>query len=629
MSLVIASNQDNEIVRDEQSVFTAWSFRNALSSTYKIPPNSQVCLQSAKVNIDGRTLLEENNSVYYDWFGVELDSDFSNDIDFSTAYPIKQQFIQVGNGVEQLTTDEMAKRVKDTHREYYPNRMGYFDCEAKRSSGTGFLGFNFKYGFNACQLQSASRPSKIEPWNSAMINLNGSFSYNSATGVFQRIENVFTSPYPSVGILLDKPLSLSNGSMRVTFQTANASGVPWGIGLSRDCPNYAVNSADGYTFKPEYFTHDYEISATPMGLDGQSYYMDYGIHRNINGELVVRQSSWDADRNEMMFSEVEYWNNASSDLSGAGRYDISTNAGGYQWAEFRVVNEKVSLYLGPDDGGSTDLVCQVDTISPKDSMFKPISQTCWCLHPVLFVGKSGTSETNSLTLSGFSGLSITGYNSRSRATKYMGWFERLTLGVYPGGIKLADGTRHCRSVDSRVAIQPKILAVVHDYVGLNASHYPNYSAAMITKPNSLYTPSYNAATAEIFGFPGRSLVNVGTYGQDTSIYVGTIETLTFSSDESPSANQKSIFVRLNGFGQQVLNARTGNKSSILAHLPTAEIKTGGLFFYEPTRDVWLDLNNPYEISVSDISLDFVYANEQYAQTLQGQSIVVLYFRTPK
>lgn len=621
MSLVIASNQDNEIVRDEQSVFTAWSFRNALSSTYKIPPNSQVCLQSAKVNIDGRTLLEENNSVYYDWFGVELDSDFSNDIDFSTAYPIKQQFIQVGNGVEQLTTDEMAKRVKDTHREYYPNRMGYFDCDAKRSDGKDFLGFDFKYGFNACQDQNASLPTRIEQWNSGLINFNGSFTYNSTTGVFQRVENTFTTAYPSVGILLDKPLSLSNGSMKVTFETANASGVPWGIGLSRDCPSYFVNAADDYTFKPEYFTHDYEIASSPMGLDGQSYYMDFGIHRNINGELVVRQSSWDADTNQMMFSEVEYWNNASSHLNGSGRYDIATNAEGFKWAEFRVVGEKVNLYMG--HSSATHLITQVDTVSDKDSMFKPVSQTCWCLHPVLFVGKSGTSTTNQLTLNGFSGLNITDYDSRSAASKYMGWFERLTLGAYPGGIRLPDGTRHCRSVDSRLANQPTA-SLIHEYVGLNASHYPNYTAAMIHKPNNLYTPTYNAATAEIFGFPGRSLVNSGT-----NTTVGDILYLTFSSDETPSANQKSIFVRLNGFGQQVLNARTGNKSSILAHLPTAEIKTGGLFFYEPTRDVWLDLNNPYEISVSDISIDFVYANEQYAKTLQGQSIVVLYFRTPK
>ena len=619
MSLVIASNQDNEIVRSGQSIFTPWSFRNALSSTYKIPPNSQVCLQSAKVNLDGRTTLEENNSVYYDWYGAELDESISNDIDFSTSYPIKQQFIPPRAGVESFTTDELAEQIKSQHREFHPNRMGHHDCVVKRTAGTGFLGFEFKYGFNACQTQNASLPGVIEAWNSGVINYNGSFSYNSTTGVYQRIENASTTNYPSVGICLGKPLSLSNGSMKVTFSNANASSVPWGVGLSRDCPNYAVNADNKYEYGPEYFTHDYEIANSPMRLGNQSYYLDFGVHRNRLGELVVRQSSWDADTNEMMFSEVEYWRNSSSDLTGGGRYDIATNSGGYDWVEFRVEGEKVSLYIG--HSGSTDLVCQVDDVSDKDTMFKPVSQTCWCLHPVLFVGKDGTkSTTNSLTLNGFSGLDIPLYGSRNRASKYMGWFERLTLGVQQGGIKTPGGVIHCRAVDSRVCNQPTD-AVLHEYVGLNASNIVDYTPAIITAPNELYTPSHNSATSGIFGFNGRSLVNTGTYTT-----AGSIVTLTFTSDDVPLTNNKSIFIRLNNFGQQVLNARTGNKSSILAHLPTAEVKTGGLFFYEPNRDVWLDLNNPYEISVSDIAIDFVYSNEQYAENLQGQSICVLYFR---
>jgi len=624
MSLVIASNQDNEYVRDAQSLFTPWSFRNALSSTYKIPPNSQVCLQSAKVNLDGRTTVEQNNSVYYDWFGMELDADSvvesQNAIDFSTSYPIKQQFVQV-EGVAQLTTDELARAVADNHREFHPNRMGHHDCSVARTSGKDFNGYDFKYGYNACQTQNASLPTVNHAWNSGNIPYNGSFSWTSATGVFQRIENASTTVHPSVAILTDKPLSTSNGSFNVEFKNANASGVPWGIALSRDCPNYFVNADRQYEFAPEYFTHNFEIASNPMGLNGQSYYEDFGVHRNKDGELVVRQSSWDSDTNQMMFSEVEYWNNASSDLSGAGRYDIGKNDDKYEWVEFRVVGEKVNLYIG--HSSATDLVTQVDETSDKDTMFKPVSQTCWCLHPVLFVGKDSVNKTNSLKIAGFSGLDIPDYNSRSRASKNMGWFERLTLGVQRGGIKTPGGVKHCRSVDSRVMNQP-LDNTIHDYIGLNASSVNDFKPAMITTPNDLYVPTFNSATAGIFGFNGRSLVNNGSYSTS-----GSIDLLTFTSDETPNATSKSIFVRLNGFGQQVMNARTGNKSTILSHLPTAEEKTGGLFFYEPNRDVWLDLNNPYEISVSDISIDFVYSNEQYAKNLQGQSIVVLYFRTPK
>jgi hypothetical protein len=265
MSLVIASNQDNEVVRDEQSIFTPWSFRNALSSTYKIPPNSQVCLQSAKVNLDGRITVEQSNSVYYDWFGIELDPDSVGEtqhaIDFSTSYPIKQEFVDKGL-VREFTREELARAIKDKHREYHPNRMGHHDTI--RKSGT-FSGYDFKYGFNNAQ-NASSKPTATTPWSSGTTANNGSYSYNTGTGVFSRI-NVSGNNYNTVAILQGHPLSVSNGSMEVNFANANASGVQWGIGLSRDCPNTFVNSDTGFDFKPVYFTHEYEIADSSMDLD--------------------------------------------------------------------------------------------------------------------------------------------------------------------------------------------------------------------------------------------------------------------------------------------------------------------------------------------------------------------------
>jgi len=77
MSLVICSNQvaDGSSDRQNQSIYNAWSFRNQLSSTYKIPANSQVALQSVKVNVDGRIVLSRQNNVFYQYFGKKLNLD--------------------------------------------------------------------------------------------------------------------------------------------------------------------------------------------------------------------------------------------------------------------------------------------------------------------------------------------------------------------------------------------------------------------------------------------------------------------------------------------------------------------------------------------------------------------------
>ena len=71
MSLVILTNQDQDrTFRQEQSIYSPWSFKNSLSSVYNIPANSQVCLQSAKVNLDGRVTITKNNSIivsHFNW----------------------------------------------------------------------------------------------------------------------------------------------------------------------------------------------------------------------------------------------------------------------------------------------------------------------------------------------------------------------------------------------------------------------------------------------------------------------------------------------------------------------------------------------------------------------------------
>ena len=62
MSLVICSNnfKDGSVARQDNSIENAFSFRNGLSSTYTIPANSQVALQSAKLNINGKVVYSRN-----------------------------------------------------------------------------------------------------------------------------------------------------------------------------------------------------------------------------------------------------------------------------------------------------------------------------------------------------------------------------------------------------------------------------------------------------------------------------------------------------------------------------------------------------------------------------------------
>lgn len=629
MSLVLLTNKDHDTtLRQEDSIYSAFSFKNSLSSTYKVPPNSQVALQSCKVNLDGRLTITGANSWWYDYFGEDIDEIDNTDdtgdeveekIDLSVYYP-KLQDLDVRRGeILELTTDEMVQRIQDTHREYHPNLKGKFTCSVKRNSGLDFLGYSFGYNQNIPQ-NASKMPTSSEPFFEEGVSAD--FSYNTGTGVFQR--NTGDHSRPAVGILLGTPLSLSNGSMIVDFSNANASSVPWGVGLSRDCPNPYINVRDEYA--PYYFDRlDDASEDLEMETLDAWYFEDFGVHRNKNDELVLRHAV-SHDGETMVYKEVKYWENTNSDLTGASRYNLSANAGGYDWIEFRAENESIGVYIG--HSGSTDLVTEFDVAENKDTYFKPCGQTSWCLHPVLYVGraevddgKGGTSinETNSLTLNKFSGLDIAGYNSRQYDSG--GWFEQASM---LSDLANFNAINRCRSVDLRKIFDPAITDAPYDYqqAGLNANNSLNNIYAMILRPSETYFPTFGCSTADLFGFPGRSLVSDGS---------GTFPAITFESDTAPSLNcMKSIFVRLNGFGQQLLNARTGNKSTILSHLPTADSRasdgTSQRIFYEPKNLIWLDLNNSHELQVSDFSIDFVYSNEQYAKILQGQSVVMLYFK---
>ena len=88
-----------------------------------------------------------------------------------------------------------------------------------------------------------------------------------------------------------------------------------------------------------------------------------------------------------------------------------------------------------------------------------------------------------------------------------------------------------------------------------------------------------------------------------------------------------MFVRLENFTQNCVNARMGNRSKIIAHLPRfdGQVETGRIF-HQPHERVYLDLNNSEPLRVNSFDISFCYTNEQYATNLTGQSVVCLHFK---
>src|SRR5210317_467351 len=128
MSLVICSNNDSDdtTLRQSSSVYKAFSFRNDLASTYTIPPNSQVALQSCKVNIDGRVSVSGQNNKFYTFFGPKLDRDGTTSPQISEV-PSTPALVDLTDGVGQvleLSKNDFANTLQFQMRNatYHPNQ---------------------------------------------------------------------------------------------------------------------------------------------------------------------------------------------------------------------------------------------------------------------------------------------------------------------------------------------------------------------------------------------------------------------------------------------------------------------------------------------------------------------------
>jgi len=608
MSLVICSNNDSDETtsRQSSSVHKAFSFRNDLASTYIIPPNSQVALQSCKVNIDGRISVTGQNNKFYTFFGPKLDRDGTTSPQIDEV-PVAPALVDLTNGIGnvlELSKSDFANTLQSQMRNatYHPNQKDEITAETLTESNLDFKGYKITYD------QNTTLTNTVPADNSAFQFYSDEPPYGDQDFIFDYTNGVLTRDDDfggdCVATFLDQPLSLCNGSMIVnisgTNANANASGVEWHVGLSRFVP-----FTDGLGYYTPGYTDPDELPES-MNLD-MAPFADFAVARNQAGELVCYQWQCSSALDfRMTRKEVTYWTNASSDYKGTVRKDISGE--NITDVRFSVSGERVKVEVYNATLAQYLLVTEYVAGQSKPSFFKPVLQTCWCLHPVLAIdiGDVGVNEGCSLEITHFDTPNIADYNPR--VYQKGGWYESMVI---------SQQERLCADVDGRKLFSFGAgLSTVYAQKGLNASGGVDYDQVLILQQSDVYSPSPGANANALLGF--NSLVDTPT--------TDNVNELIFDSVSVPSLlNPLSLFVRLDNLGQDCLNARSKNTSKILAHLTTLENKIGRQV-YEPSNLVYLDLNNPSELRLTSFDVSFTYINEQFATILTGQSVVSLLFR---
>lgn len=606
MSLVVCSNTSNESVTtagSNNSIFKAFNFRNDLSSTMMLPANCQVALQSCKYNVDGRIALSDR-ATFYQYFGEDV-KDTDNNLDNSTAVPVRSE-INSGTQVEEYTADELALAIEESFNEYayHPNKRKKFDCVVNYDSNHQFTGFKISAGLFTSTTSTIPADNLAEYWGDQADKDEDYWSYESGVFTTKQLSSADDGYYLPVIFLKDKPISLYNGTFTVDFNNANTAGREWGVGLSR----YGIAIEQGYPSA----TYYNETATELLNQWKEPYFCDYVVHREGNN---LRLSCCCGDPEAiggLVMKNINYTDNAESHFHEGSIYNLNTNSSNYHKVKYTLSGQRVKIQLINNLGAAVTLI-DYDSTANKTHNLPPICQPKWQLHPVLAVESSSTFFGHTLTVENYVPCAdLTDFDITTDSWNFSSSFDYIEQLGYE------IETRPWNDYNNE-------LNALTTYAGIGTGDNPviELSDIIITKPDVVYVPSHSANTENILGFHNRSPMKFSTFA-DASTIVRDFNSMSVPSMLSP----KSLFVRLGGMTQHVMNAHNGNRSSIIAHLPKRDesgVEIGSLF-YEPRERVYINLGNPSPIPINTFDLSICYVNEQLATIVSGQSIICLLFR---
>ena len=387
MSLIIASNQPNENDTGgrDSSIFKPYSFRNDMSNTITLPKNSQIALQSAKINIDGSIIVDEGNKFFYVYFGQGIKPpttafNLLDNMEESSAYPIKVYFSPDNKGKIASNPAEFAVKIQEALNHYiaHPQLTNRAIVSQKFGVGGVFEGYEFTFG-SAITAQNGGAPN-YEPtsfipqtdtayatnWRSQRYQADGTVAKNPATaispplwtytaaplaasGTFevtvnrQRTQFVTFNVPPLVNKLGVCAFDIGNAIGRNAAETAkfvvgmskssvlNRRGGQTALGAINPQGYYNIVSTDSVSWIPAHFNYccwvDNQTVAFPVAggyrVDGQLNLSQSVVDSVNNGPQRYREEY----RNLPRFLTFEYWNLGASQSDFDAPVDVYSDIG--------------------------------------------------------------------------------------------------------------------------------------------------------------------------------------------------------------------------------------------------------------------------------------------------------------
>lgn len=639
MSLIItSSNKAGET--NQNQIDAPYQYRNDFRSGMKIPANSEIAVESVKINRNP-TLDYEDSQVTLFWFGERLEVSGSLQNSMSWVIPsINRIARNLAPEDFKENFEPILKRALSVHPEIDTvNGITMTPLHTTTSVIHPFQGF--RYNINQI---GASATSLIPPSGYEKLIYGDIDDYSGGTLTAGADDTyVQFQPVDDQG----GPISLYDGE--VTFD--NLSGTNWTVGLAR--PIYNEDSGAG-----DYIDRNPTLEYTALGNgDGLGPDEDqlYDYAAQVGEDDVLRlyhlvPITGGGPQGAMEMREINYYqkNNTSTAANNGDNSSFATGtpipSGSLVDITFSVENEVVTI------SASGKVVVRCNTISSasfKDQVPKPVNQNCWKMYPTVGLWENGDE------------VEITSYRCRTSSTmdknilpnnwtfkcKIHADMERVfqdavdhDTGLYEINNPWNNAWEWPEDLDQRPLLRrfldidgdagdPRSSDYVRPYKGLNASIMEDYEPLFIVGKNERYTSTniqeWQPNSKNVLGFSPFSVVPL-----EESITENTGQA-SFSSTTRPNmSSEHSTFIRVPTLNHKTFNFGTGNPSKILFQIPRFDnsgAETGALFFQNQDKS-FIDLNNPTDITVTDLDVQFVRKDEKFAKDLTGSSEVVFFVR---
>ncbi len=614
MALIITSNVNLDDKPDTSNVFKPYSYTNHLTSTMKIPPNSQIALQSAKINKNGTFQVSRENSQFNLYFGEEAAVTDADIDDFVSAPTMGFIGNISGDDVESLTPSDTAAEIQKGFEQasYHPFLYGQSLVEVERAAVVPREFKGFKYTFSQATAKTNSVPDTdftdkriiAERWrhydddgNGTLTNDAGNNDYFYA--IYDKQSMSLADGFAEFDIS-GANLDQNNSAFRVGITRWNRERPAGGIGFA--APIYFDgNNSDSNIFRQEYY--DYVV-----WREGAWLYVGHAVKVGGNADTRIKA--------------IRYYGAHNTDFP--NRINWRTDREKYTKVRFNLNGERVNIQIYDTDHLSVPPVPSwkelvgstaggtLGTAEADRQQAVPISQPKWTMYPAM-ASSVGTATIQLETVHTPNNIPE---NVIKNNPLYDWWVQLQDTALERWAYDIEQ--RPWNNVGAGSSIK-----TTYQELDAGGTYLEGYKNAIISSPSKVYGLSYTAGSMSqrVLGFVGRSVAFiVGVPAQQQII----------TSNSTPiTSSDVSLFIRLNNFAQQCVNAKQGsNYSKIIAHLPRFDNSgndIGGLYF-EPHERVYIDLNNTNELFINSFDLEIVYDNEQLCKSIAGKTIIVLHIK---